>query len=195
MTGDYPVVFDAARPQKFERPQVFLRILLMILLGWIIGLAYLVLPVMAAIYVSQKGSEKFLEEDGPKMKGWLRWLVAYHAYTYMVTDRFPSEHAEELIRFDVQMSGKPTVGSALLRLIYSIPSAIVLGVLGWVAGVLWIIAAVMVLIQENFPDGIYDFQRGVVRWHARLLGYHCSLVDQYPPFALDMSTETPTGGA
>jgi len=53
------------------------------------------------------------------------------------------------------------------------------------AGILWIIAAIMVLIQENYPDSIYNFQRGVMRWEARLLVYHASLVDQYPPFALD----------
>jgi len=183
---DYPVTFDVTRPEKFERPQIFLRILVAIVLGWILSLVYLVFPIMAAIYISQKGSEKFLQEDGPKMTGWLRWLVAYYAYIAILTDRFPTEKAEELVKFDVQPSGAPTVGSALLRLIYSIPSAIVLGLLGVVSEVLWIIAAIMVLVQENYPDGIYNFQRGVVRWEARLLGYHASLVEQYPPFALDM---------
>jgi len=186
---DYPVTFDATRPEKFERPQIFLRILLWILLSWIVGLAFFVLPIAAAIYISQKGSEKFLEEDGPKMTGWLRWIMAFYAYLAIVTDRFPSEKAEELVKFEVRTSGTPTVGSALLRLIYSIPSAFVLGLLGIVSEILWIIAAVMVLVQENYPDGIYNFQRGIVRWEARLLGYHASLVEQYPPFALDMEAE------
>lgn len=72
MPTEYPVTFDATRPEKFERPQIFLRILLWILLSWIVGLAFFVLPIAAAIYISQKGSEKFLEEDGPKMTGWVR---------------------------------------------------------------------------------------------------------------------------
>jgi len=189
MPTEYPVTFDATRPDKFERPQIFLRILLWILLSWIVGLAFFVLPIAAAIYISQKGSEKFLEEDGPKMTGWLRWIMAFYAYLAIVTDRFPSEKAEELVKFEVRTSGTPTVGSALLRLIYSIPSAFVLGLLGIVSEVLWVIAAVMVLVQENYPDGIYNFQRGIVRWEARLLGYHASLVEQYPPFALDMEAE------
>ncbi len=66
---------------------------------------------------------------------------------------------------------------------------LVLGLLGIVSAVIWLIAAVMVLIQENYPDGLYNFQRGVLRWEARLLGYHASLVDQYPPFALDTGPE------
>jgi uncharacterized membrane protein len=196
MATSYPVTFDVARPEKFERPQVFLRILVAVILsilggalGWIFGLVYLVLPVVAAIFVSQKGGEKYLAEDGPRVTGWLRWIVAFYAYLGILTDRFPTEKPEEIVRFEVQTSGTPTVGSALLRLIYSIPSALVLSILGIVSAVIWIIAAVMVLVQESYPDGLYNFQRGILRWEARLLGYHASLVEQYPPFALDTAPE------
>jgi len=192
MATDYPVTFDIARPEKLERPHVFLRILVAVILsilagaiGWIFGLVYLVLPVVAAVLVSQKGGEKYLEEDGPRVTGWLRWILAFYAYLGILTDRFPSEKPEEIVRFEVQTGGTPTVGSALLRLIYSIPSALVLSILSMASAVIWIIAAVMVLVQENYPDGLYNFQRGILRWEARLLGYHASLVEQYPPFALD----------
>jgi len=188
--------FDIARPEKLERPHVFLRILVAVILsilggalGWIFGLVYLVLPVVAAVFVSQKGGEKYLAEDGPRVTGWLRWIVSFYAYLGILTDRFPSEKPEEIVRFEVQTGGTPTVGSALLRLIYSIPSALVLSLLSIASAVIWIIAAVMVLVQENYPDGLYNFQRGILRWEARLLGYHASLVEQYPPFALDMDPE------
>jgi hypothetical protein len=193
MATAYPVTFDVSRPEKFERPQLFLRVLVGIILwvlasmvGWIL---YLIFPVLAAIFVSQKGPEKYLEEDGPRMTEWLRWVVAIFAYLFILTERFPTEKPEEIVRFEVSPGGSPTVGSALLRLIYSIPSALVLGLLGIVSAVIWLIAAVMVLIQENYPNGLYNFQRGVLRWEARLLGYHASLVDQYPPFALDTGPE------
>ena len=196
MATAYPVTFDVARPEKFERPQVFLRILVAVILsilggaiGWIFGLVYLVLPAVAAILVSQKGGEKYLAEDGPRVTGWLRWIVSFYAYLGILTDRFPTERPEEIVRFEVQTGGTPTVGSALLRLIYSIPSAIVLSILSIVSAVIWLIAAVMVLIQEKYPEGLYDFQRGILRWEARLLGYHASLVEQYPPFALDTEPE------
>ena len=196
MATSYPVTFDVARPEKFERPQVFLRILVAVILsilggalGWIFGLVYLVLPVVAAIFVSQKGGEKYLSEDGPRVTGWLRWIVAFYAYLGILTDRFPIEKPEEIVRFEVQTSGTPTVGSALLRLIYSIPSAFVLSILSIVSAVIWLIAAVMVLVQENCPEGLYNFQRGILRWEARLMGYHASLVEQYPPFALDTEPE------
>ena len=194
MATAYAVTFDATRPQKFERPQVFLRIIVYFVLSFVTSVAYLGLPVIAAIWISQKGSEKFIAEDGPRIKGWLRWIVALYAYLYMLTDRFPSSSAEEDITFDLQPGGAPTVGSALLRLIYSIPSALVVGVLVWVASVIWLIASVMVLMQETYPDGLYDFQRGVVRWQARLLAYHASLVGEYPPFAFDTGPEPAVAG-
>jgi len=196
MATSYPVTFSVDRPEKFERPHVFLRILVAVILsilggalGWIFGLVYLVLPVVAAIFVSQKGGEGYLREDGPRVTGWLRWIVAFYAYLGILTDRFPSEKPEEIVRFDVQTGGTPTVGSALLRLIYSIPSAFVLSVVSIVSAVIWLIAAVMVLVQESYPEGLFNFQRGILRWEARLLGYHASLVEQYPPFALDTEPE------
>ena len=191
--ASYPASFDVDRPDKFERPHLVIRVLVAIILwviaGWILGLIYLVFPAIAAIFISQKGPQKFLEEDGPRMTGWLRWVLALYAYLFILTDRFPTEKPEEIIRFDVQTGGSPTVGSALLRLIYSIPSAFVLSLLGILSAVIWLIAAVMVLVQENYGDGLYDFQRAVLRWQARLLAYHSSLVEQYPPFALDTGPE------
>ena len=197
MASDYPATFDVSRPEKFERPQVILRVVLLVVLsllagalGWIVSLVYLAVPVISAVFISQKGSQRFLDEDGPRITGWLRWLVAVDAYIAMLTDRFPTERPEDAVRFGIRPSGAPTVGSALLRLIYSIPSAFVLSLLSFVSAIVWLIAAVMVLLNETYSEGLYDFQRGVVRWGARLLAYHASLVDTYPPFSLDTGPES-----
>jgi hypothetical protein len=189
--ADYPVIFEVTRPEKFDRVQVLIRIVAYFLLSLIISLVYWGLPIIAAIWISQKGSQRFLDEDGPKITGWLRWMTALTAYTYALTDRFPSEE-DPSVRYEVQPAGTPSLGSALLRLIFSIPSLIVLGILNWVAGIVWLISAVMILIQETYPEGLYDFQCGVVRWQARLVAYHASLVGEYPPFAFDMGPQMTT---
>ncbi len=202
MAADYPVTFGIDRPEKFQRPQVFLRVLVLIILsivgnvvGLLFGLVYLILPVLAAIFISRKGSERFMEEDGPKMTGWLRWLIALYAYLAFLTDRFPSGGPEEIVRFEVKTEGTPTVGSALLRLVYSIPSAFVLAIIGIASAVIWLIAAVMILIRERYPQGLYNFQCGVLPWEARLLTYHASLVGRYPPFAIDTGPKAPQAAA
>jgi len=196
MATEYPVTFNIARPERFERPQVVLRILVIIVLsilagaiGWVFGLVYLAVPVLAAIFISQKGGEKYIAEDGPRVTNWLRWYLAIYSYIAVLTDRFPTDDPATAVSFDVRPSGSPSVGSALLRLIYSIPSALVVALLGIVGAVIWVIAVISILINENYPEGLYDFQLGIMRWHARLMGYHASLVEQYPPFAVDTGPE------
>lgn len=192
MAADYPVVFNITKPEKFDRVQLVLRLAVVIVasilagaLGWVFGAVYLIFPILAAIFISSKGAEKFLSEDGPKMTGWLRWVLAIYSYLALLTDKFPTEKPEQQITYEVTTGGSPSVGSALLRIIFAIPSAIVLAILSIVAGILWIVAAIMILIQEDYPEGIYNFNLGVMRWEARLLAYLASLVDPYPPFALD----------
>ena len=196
MAEPYPIVFDVARPERFERVHVVLRIAILILLsllggafGWLLGLIYVALPIVAALFVSSKGPDRFLAEDAPRLTGWLRWLMAFYAYLSLLTDRFPLERPGDIVRFEVRPAGSPTVGSALLRLIYSIPSAIVLGLLGIISGFVWLIGAILVLINQDYPAGMYGFQRGILRWLARLLGYHASLVDHYPPFSIDTGAQ------
>ena len=191
----YLVRFNVKRPERFERTQVALRILVILVLsllggiiGWSLGLVYLAIPVLAAVLISQKGGARYLEDRGGPAMTLLQWYLALYTYLSMLADKFPSE-PEEIISFEVRTQGTPSVGSALLRLIYSIPSAIVLALLGIIAMFIWIVAVVSVLINESYSEGLYNLQLGIMRWHARLLGYHASLVDQYPPFALDTGPE------
>ena len=191
----YLVRFNVTRPEKFDRTQVALRIVVILalsllggIIGWSLGLVYLALPVLAAVLISQKGGARYLEDRGGPAMTLLQWYLALYTYLSMLADKIPSE-PEEIISFEVRTQGTPSVGSALLRLIFSIPSAIVLALLGIIAMFIWIVAVVSVLINESYSEGLYNLQLGIMRWHARLLGYHASLVDQYPPFALDTGPE------
>ena len=193
--NDYPVTFDI-RPEKFDRAHIFIRLLILVILsalggavGWFPGLLYLGIPVLAAILISQKGPEKYLAEAESSMTQWLRYIVAFYAYLALLTDKLPSESTTDYMRFEVTPSGSPSTGNAILRIVLALPSAIVLAILWIVGTVLALIAAIMVLVQESYPDGIYSFLRALVRWEARLLAYLASLVDQYPPFAFDTGEE------
>ncbi len=185
MRDGYPVTFDVPMPQTFDRAHVFLRVIVFWLLGWLPGLLHYALPLVAALWVSQKGPQRFLQEDAPKITGWIRLAMAFYAYLFMFTDRLPLERPEEVVTLQVQPGGNPTVGSALVRFFLAIPSAFVLGILYFVAYVLWVVAAVQVLVQGNFSEGIANFFRGVLAWQARLFAYLGSLVEPYPPFALE----------
>jgi hypothetical protein len=194
--ASYGATFDIAPPQKFDRVHVAIRVLIFIVMailagviGWLYGAIYLAVPVAAAILISQRGAEQYLAGADENMTKWLRYLLAFYAYMGLLTDRLPNEEPKETLHFEVKTGGSPTAGAALLRIIFAIPSAFVLGLLGIVAGILILVAAIMVLAQETYPEGIYNYLRGVMRWEARLLAYVASLVDEYPPFALDMQSE------
>jgi Domain of unknown function (DUF4389) len=183
----FPVTLDVERPPVFQRAHVFLRVALLIVIGWVghpIGLLWLGLPVVAAILVSQKGGQRFQDEDGPTVTRVLNWILDLVAYLALLTDQLPGR-GEHPVRFQVDRLGSPTVGSALLRILYSIPSLIVLAILTFVGAIVWMIAVVLVLVDEKYPESLWRFLLGIVRWEACLLAYLASLVDRYPPFTLE----------
>jgi hypothetical protein len=148
-----------------------------------LGLLWIGLPVVAAILISRKGGERYLNEDGPTVVRALNWIVDLAAYIALLTDQLPSRDAHA-VRFDVQRSGSPTTRSAIRRIVYAIPTLVALAVLTWIASIVWLIAMVSVFSTGTYPETWWRFLRGVVGWEARAIAYLASLTDQYPPFSL-----------
>ena len=194
----YGVTYDVVQQEKYDKTQIAIRLVILVVLAvfayaieWVFGLAYLIVPVVAAILISQKGAQAYFSESERGMQRWLAYLAAIYSYFYMLTDKFALDDPRTGIRFEVEPSGEPTAGNVLLRIILAIPHAIVLGLLGIVAFILAIIAAIMILANETYSQGIFDFLRGYMRWHARLYVYLAGFVQEYPPFALDTGSESP----
>jgi hypothetical protein len=192
----YGVTFDIQQPSHYDRTQLAIRILIIIVgsiligaLGWVHGALYLAIPVLAAILISQKGAQTYFAESEQNMAMWLRYIIAAYAYLGLLTDKLPNDDPRQTLRFELAPSGEPTPGGVLLRIITAIPHYIVLAILGIVAAVLMLIAAIMILVNETFPSGIYNFLRGYLRWEARVLAYLAGFVQDYPPFAFDTGSE------
>ena len=190
--ASYPVIFDVAQQDTYDRVHIAIRIVIFIILsiiGGILGLLYLAVPAFAAIQISQKGAQNYLAQSEENITKWLRWLAGAGSYLILLTDEFPTGDKPSPVRFDVKPEGEPTAGGVLLRIITAIPHGIVLWVLGFVAAILLVIAAIMVLIQQKYPEGIFSFLRGYMRWNARVYVYLAGLAQAYPPFALDTGPE------
>jgi len=193
----YPVQVEVASPPGYDRVQLALRLVISLALGWI-GISagwiacalYLALPVIAAVVVSTRGPQAYVDGTAPRVWRIVTWLLAFSAYMMLLTDRFPAGEPTG-VEVAIRPDGHPTTGSALLRLITSIPSGVALAVLGFVSSVLFVVGAVMILIEQRVPHPILGFQRGALRWQARLLAYHASLVDEYPPFSLEADPAQP----
>jgi hypothetical protein len=117
--------------------------------------------------------------------------MAIYAWFSLVTDRLPTRDPSETVALEVDATmSPPTPGAALLRVLTGLPSALALAVLAWIGGVVWVIAAILVLIKQSFGDWAYDYLAGLQRWTARLLVYQAALVETYPPFSF---AEQPRG--
>jgi hypothetical protein len=195
----YPVVLEIDAPQRFERVQLLLRVLVFIACGTLHnslgGSLYLLLPIVAAVLISQRNGGAYLERDQRWLVSALEWVVALYAYMLCLTDRFPLEPGRRGVRLDVRVSGTPTVGSALCRLLTSLPHALILMLFGIVSAFVSLFAAVSILLTEQYPAPLRAFQRGYAGWIARVFAYHLSLVEAYPPFAMEPDSMRPQPAA
>lgn len=191
----YPVQLEVSSPPQFERIQLLVRFAITITLGWLgitagwlTCLLFLALPIVAAVVISTKGADFYLQTTSAKLWPVLTWLLSFAAYMLLLTDRVPVD--EDSLKTELHPTGRPTIGSALLRVIFSIPSAIALCFLGFVSFVLWCIALGSILFTARVPESILSWQAGYLRWMARLVAYHASLVEDYPPFSFGERTTT-----
>jgi hypothetical protein len=67
----------------------------------------------------------------------------------------------------------------------------VLAILSFVGAIVWVITVVLVLVDESYPDSLWRFMLGIVRWEACLLAYLASLVERYLPFTLETDSVSP----
>jgi uncharacterized protein DUF4389 len=174
-------------PARVSRVGVVIRIALLLGLATIgyssiYWALYLMLPAVAALLVT-RGAPEYLEHDSPSIVRVLRWLAGAYAYVWLLTDALPTTEPGGPVELEIEVGGKPTVNSALSRLVTSLPALLVLVLLSVVSGVLWIVGALFALATERVPTAITDLLAMKVRYQFRLAAYHLSLVDAYPVLA------------
>ena len=59
-----------------------------------------------------------------------------------------------------------------------------LGLVGIAAFFAWLAALVAVVVTGRWPEGLWDFLVGYLRWTLRVNAYALLLTDRYPPFSL-----------
>lgn len=194
----HPVHLEVNALPSRERVHLAIRLVLLAALSAlgcssVYWLAYLALPALAALSIARDGTQAYLNDRAPLIVRGLRWLASAHAYLWLLTDALPSK-SDGPVRFEVAIGGSPSAGSALARLIKTLPALLVLVVLSIVASVLWIAAAVCVLACARMPLALADFIESTLRYQFRLLAYHCSLVDRYPSFESSRVFPSPRSG-
>lgn len=188
----HPVEIQIQSPAQFDRLQILVRLVLALALayvgltlGWIACALYLVLPAVAATFVSARGSQAYLDEVGPSVSRVLAWLVGLYAYMLMVIDRPQISRGPAEISVAIHPSGVPSVQVAVLRLLSSLPAALLLAILLVPAALFAAIGLLTVLVSRTQLEPLLRFQRAVICYAGRLAAYHAALVDTYPSFTLE----------
>lgn len=185
MTTRRDVFFELDRPPSFSREHLVLRVGVMIAIGWTIhplGVLWFGLPAIAAFLISRRGGRAYIDDDGPRVVRSLEWIIGLTAYVALLTDELPRSR-EPAVRVVIDRSGSPTIESALLRIVYAIPSIVAFSILTAVASIAWATAAVCIVVGGRYPVWVWELLRGIVGWEARLLAYLACMVEGYPPFS------------
>ena len=102
------------------------------------------------------------------------------------------------VRFDVarpasqsRLTNFPLGIGFFIRAILLIPHFIILYFLQLVATLIYFIATFAILFTGKYPEGMFNFFVGYMRWSANIYGYLLSLLDRYPPFSLDEQVDYP----
>ena len=103
-------------------------------------------------------------------------------------DRYPSTEDEQYVHLTLPYPDPKADLNRWLPLVkwfLAIPHYIVLFFLTIGAILAAIGAWFAILFTGRYPRGLFDYIEGVLRWHARVLGYaFLLLTDRYPPFSL-----------
>lgn len=119
---------------------------------------------------------------------YLRWRGNVVAYTALLRDEYPPfGPGDGSYPVTLAVAGFPEERnrwSVGLRLIYVIPHTIILFFLS----IAWLITAVIawfaILLTARYPEELYRFGVGYLRWSIRVQAYLLLMRDEYPPFGL-----------
>jgi hypothetical protein len=79
----------------------------------------------------------------------------------------------------------------LVKFLALIPHFFVLMFLGIAQFFVALVAQVAVVVSGEYPQGMFDFVTGVLRWGTRVSTFALSLSDRYPPFTLQPVDDYP----
>ena len=115
---------------------------------------------------------------------YLRWRVRALAYIMLLEDKYPpfgDEPYPAALTLEDAAAPRRRLTIAL-RILLAIPHFIVLVVLMFAWWITAIVAWLLMLFTARYPQGLYIFAVGCLRWRLRVEAYMLLMVDEYPPF-------------
>ena len=114
-----------------------------------------------------------------------RFTLRVSAFLLVLRDEYPSTDEEQSAHLQIEYPNAETDLNRILPIfkwLLAIPHFIILAVL-WVLVIpVTILAWLLILVTGRYPEGIFEFVVGVLRWSNRVGAYAFLLTtDRYPP--------------
>jgi len=204
MVTSYPVQFDVDLPTRpLDRLTTGLRIFaaipILILLGLLSrdaiqggdhhtrtfasGVGLLFLPIVLMLLFRQKYPRWWFDWN----LNLLRFSNRVTAYLALLDDRYPSTDEEQGVHLNLDYPDARQLNRwlPLVKWFLAIPHYIVLFFLSIGALVAVIVAWFAIIFTGRYPEILFRYVVGVIRWSNRVTAYAFLLVtDEYPPFQL-----------
>jgi len=185
----YPVTFDVAYPEECGRFKILIRWFLAIpqlIVADVLENVAAVLAFFAFWVILFK--KRFPEDMFRLVVGAMRWEYNVYAYVLFHDRPYPpfsfNDGAYPHVSYDVVRQEEYNRWLPLVKWILLLPHYIVLLFLTIAGAIVWLFAAVAVLVTGRFPRGMFGFLVGIGRWSARVTAYQLLQTDRYPPFSL-----------
>ena len=204
MVSSYPVQFDVDFPARSLNRlttgfRIFVAIPILVLLGALTnatvrgshdmrftlasGASLLFFPLLLMILFRRKYPHWWFDWN----LNVLRFSNRVTAYLALLDDRYPSTDEEQSVHLDFAYPDAHQLNRwlPLVKWFLAIPHYVVLFFLFIGAAVAVIVAWFAILFTGRYPQNLFRFVVGVLRWSLRVRAYAFLLVtDQYPPFQL-----------
>jgi hypothetical protein len=118
----------------------------------------------------------------------LRFTNRVYIYAWLMDDTYPSSDEEQSVHLDFPTPNGEELsrGLPLVKWFLAIPHYFLLFFLFIAAFFCVVFAWFAILFTGRYPESLFQFVEGVLRWGNRVVAYAFILVtDQYPPFSLE----------
>ena len=185
----YPVTFDVQYPEILSRWLIFVKWLLAIphfVVVYLLAIASAVVTFIA--FLAILFTKRYPRGMFDFVVGVNRWTANVTAYIFLMRDEYPpfTDRANRYpVTYNVEYPQELSRWLIFVKWLLVLPNALVAVLLLLVAYLVTFIAWFAILFTKKYPESLFKFVVGTLRWQHRTNAYSNLLTDKYPPYSME----------